>query len=317
MSRSTNVHGVTADRTTRREWLGAAAALSFGLASSIGRTADESPALAQVRKRASRAGLNALGTSDSEHYVAIGDARKDFREDALGLCEKILASFQKYFKEKGFEVKPPGAKMTVVALGGRNSYARYKGEEVLPEEGGLYEIEDDQLVIFDARGAGGAPRGPQGADPRRLNTFILVHEAIHQLTFDTGMLSRTSDVPVAVSEGLATYGELWQKSKPVIGSFNNLRLQVLRQPGTEWIDLQRLLTSDELFRDPAVLQPAYAESWLLVHLLLKSRPAKFRAYLDLLRTRKDEKHRVEDATKALGDLERLDRELKKTARDVL
>ncbi len=41
----------------------------------------------------------------------------------------------------------------------------------------------------------------------RVNTFTLVHEAIHQLTYNTGLLDRQADVPVAISEGLATFGE--------------------------------------------------------------------------------------------------------------
>lgn len=301
---------------TRRTWLGTVAALLAGApVRSI--AADQDTPEATVRRRAARAGIGPLQTSQTEHYLAIGDAPEDFREDALALCEQVLESFQKYFKNKGFDPKPANGRMTVVTLSGRNVYARYQGGPVLPEMGGHYEVDDDVLVIFDARGEGGAPRGPRGADPRRLNTFILVHEAIHQLTFDTGMLSRTADVPVAVSEGLATYGELWQKSNPVIGSFNRLRLQVLTQPGTDWIEVRTLLTKDELFSDAAHLQPAYAEAWLLVHTLLKSRPDRFRAYLDLLRTRKDPSHRVEDATSALGDLDRLDRELKRTARNLL
>ena len=66
------------------------------------------------------------------------------------------------------------------------SYAAFKGEPAGDDEGGIYDVEADRLVIFDAgpgRGAGRTER------PCRLNTFTLVHEATHQLTFDTGLLS--------------------------------------------------------------------------------------------------------------------------------
>lgn len=315
MNRNAAAGGVTGEAMTRRKWLTGA----VGLASAGWpvRAGDVASTEESVRRRAGKAGLGAIGTSQTEHYLAIGDAPESFREQAIGLCEKILASYQKYFGSKDFEVKVPARRMTVVPLAGRMSYAAFKGEPVGAEEAGFFDIDEDRLVIFDARGAGGPAGGMTGADPRRLNTFSLVHEAIHQLTYDTGMLSRTADVPVAVSEGLATYGELWQKANPVIGQLNRLRLQVLRQPGTEWVPVAKLVTDDRVFRDAATVQAAYAEAWLLVHVLLKSRSAKFRAYLDLIRTREDESHRADDAAKALGDLERLDRDLKKTARSLL
>ena len=317
MNRNAVAGGVTGEFMTRRRWL--TSTLGLGLAS-VGwrvRAVDVTATEESVRRRAAKVGLRAIGTSQTEHYLAIGDGPESFREEAIGLCEKLLASYQKYFKGKNIEVEIPARRMTVVVLAGRASYAAFKGEKVGAEESGFYDIDEDRLVIFDARGAGGAPGGLDGANSRFLNTFSLVHEAIHQLTFDTGMLSRTADVPLAVSEGLATYCELWQKKNPVIGQLNRFRLQVLRQPGTEWLPVAKLVTDDAVFRDAATVQAAYAEAWLLVHVLLKTRTAKFRAYLDLIRTRTDEKHRADDAARALGDLERLDRDLKKTASSLL
>ena len=316
MNRKATARGVR-KVATRREWLTGAVGLGLAWMGRRGMAADGTAAEEAVRRRATKAGLAGLGTSQTEHYLAIGDAPASFREQALGLCEKLLGSYQKYFQNKQFEIKLPARRMTVVVLAGRVSYTAYKDEPVASEEAGFYDIEADQLVIFDARGVGGPAGGLQGVDPRRMNTFSLVHEAIHQLTFDTGLLARDGDVPLAVSEGLATYGELWSKTNPVIGLLNRLRLQVLGQAGTEWIPVAKLLTDDGLFDDDKTVQTAYAEAWLLTHVLLKTRSAKFRDYLDLIRNRKDAKHRADDATKALGDLERLDRDLKKTARNLL
>ena len=35
----------------------------------------------------------------------------------------------------------------------------------------------------------------------------LVHEATHQLSFNTGLLNREGDTPLCIVEGLGTYGE--------------------------------------------------------------------------------------------------------------
>jgi hypothetical protein len=206
--------------------------------------------------------------------------------------------------------------MVVVALAGRESYEAFKREEVGEDEGGHYDVGANQLVIFDFRNA---PNGEgQGLDPLRANTFTLVHEALHQLTYLTGLLSREADVPVAVSEGFATYGETWKLSDPKkLGRENRLRLQELAKPAAEWLPVDRLLTDDKVFADRATVQVAYAEAWLLVYHLINKAPAKLRTYLDLLRGRRDPTHRADDATKVLGKLPTLDSALKRAARLLL
>ncbi|MFO0954859.1 MAG: hypothetical protein U0835_27590 [Isosphaeraceae bacterium] len=101
---------------------------------------------------------------------------------------------------------------------------------------------------------------------------------------------------------------------------NHLRLQVLKDPNSGgWIDLEELLTRDALFNDERREQQAYAQAWVLVyeHMKNNQRATRLRAYLERLRTRRDGKNRVADAKAALGDLKKLDRDLKKAARLLL
>jgi hypothetical protein len=58
---------------------------------------------------------------------------------------------------------------------------------------------------------------------------------------------------------------------------------------------------------------AYAESWLLVDYSMKepSRLLGFRAYLELIHGRRDGNRRLEDARRHLGDLDRLDEDLRR------
>jgi hypothetical protein len=265
----------------------------------------DGPEVEALVRKARTAGLKAVGVDRTDHYVAVGDAPPAFRKKALELCERLALGFEKHFKAKEFKVALPKSRMPVVILAGRDSYAAFKGEKVEQEEGGHYDVEADRLVIFDAQ-------GDPVADASRVNTFTLVHEGLHQLTFAAGLLARKGDVPRAVSEGLATYGETWRLSDQVLGRPNRLRFEVLTKPGADWISVEQLLTRDEVFE--ATAQVAYAESWLLVYHLLDRRPAKMRAYLDLLRNRREPAHRAEDATEALGKLSTLDRELRTRAR---
>lgn len=307
---------------SRRDWL--AGLIVLGTVA-IGADAPAKKAKAQepkvptadldaIRKRAEGVGLKKVEVSESAHYFAVGDALNGFRKEALQLCEEIASSFLTHFRAKGFTLEFPPDKMAVVTLKDKESYTLFKGEEVDPNEGGHFEVSEGRLVIFDFRGGDNAA---QVFAPQRLNTFSLVHEAIHQLTFATGLLARAGDVPVAVSEGFATQGELWRKADRVMGRVNVPRLRVLAATtqGAGWIGVRDLLTNDDLFFDDQTSQVAYGESWLFIHEMLRTKAslAKLTSYLSLIKTRRDPGHRVEDAEEAFGKLEVLDRDLKQAA----
>jgi hypothetical protein len=158
----------------------------------------------------------------------------------------------------------------------------------------------------------------------RANTLALVHETTHQLTFNTGVLERGSDVPRCISEGLATYAETRRPdaSKGRIGDVNEDRLKVLvdaSQSGQEWPPLVQLLCEDKLFEDGQTEQLAYAKSWLFTHAFLNSAQGRLRAfrdYLDVLRRRTDANNRFGDATDILGDLDKIDADLTRYAKQL-
>ena len=166
--------------------------------------------------------------------------------------------------------------MTVIVLKDEQSYAKFLGEAPGKEVGGHYDVDANRLVIFDFHARQEGLRG----NPERVNLFTLVHETGHQLTFNTGMLDRRGNLPLAILEGLATYVEMWRPGvKNGIGGENRPRLKALRQ-SEDWISLADLLADDKAFQ-PETEQLAYAESWLLVHYLLRSstRQPRFRDYL--------------------------------------
>lgn len=301
---------------TRRHWILSA------LVAGVGRTALAQPnsepttdAAAAVVARARKCGLRNFRSSGTEHYVGVGDAPDDRREDALRICEKLAKVYGQVFHDKGFPFAFPERPMVVVMLKDRNSYAAYLDEKPDGDEGGHYNVDANELVIFDFT----ADKKDRAANAARVNTFTLVHEALHQLTFNTGLLDRRADVPVAVSEGLAMYGEVWQHTnrQATLGIVNRYRLQALtdRAAGAvDWIPIETLVTDDALFNGNDA-QLAYAESWVLVHYFFKtpSKLPKFRAYLKALSTRRAPGQRLDDAREHLGDLKLLDRELRKYA----
>src|SRR5206468_2757990 len=129
------------------------------------------------------------------------------------------------------------------------------------------------------------------------------------------------DVPKCISEGLAMYAEIRSATHRIpLGKVNDERLRGLaygQRQGNKWIPVERLLADDGPIDGDGgagLQQLAYAESWLQVHWLMQEpRVAGFRNYLDAIRGRDKATHRVEDARASLGDLARLDQDLRNYA----
>ena len=281
-------------------------------ASGAGPRVDD-PRLAAIRAKGRKAEMQGFDESVSEHFAAIGDAPRRFREEALKVCEAVAAEYFKVFKQKGFELAWPAEKQVVVTLLGPKSYAQFEGVFIDEAIGGHFDLEENRLVMFNFLGPGANPRAPV---PEQDNTLALVHETFHQLTFNTGLLDLKADIPLVISEGLATYGETWApRGKHHIGEKNARRMLGLTEgvkDGVAWMPLADLFADDKLLKSPGTVQVAYAESWLLVTKLLRdpSRLPGFRAYLAALRQKPDPARRVEIAAEHLGDLSRLDKEVR-------
>jgi len=305
-------------RVSRRRFM--IAAIGGSMAATAARAAEPKAAregfeseLNAVQELVRKAGLKGVRSSESEFYYGIGDAPDAYRKRAIEICHELASVYLKHFQDKGFAVEAPKRKLIVITLKSRKSYETLIEDAPGADVGGHYDLETNALVVFDFT----ADKDKKDASSRRINTFTLIHESLHQLMFNTGLLDRQADVPRAVSEGLATYGELWLSSarRVPFGRVNMRRLQVLvdsRAAGDEWLPLEKLLTDDNLLDQGETVQEAYAQSWLLVHYFMRpDRTAKFREYLSTLKTRRSPEQRREDAQTHLGDLGKLDGNLKR------
>ena len=306
---------------TRRSWL-ARAFLGMAGASAGSRSvwsmqtdgaASEPEEVASVQEIAKKAGLKPFKSSRTEHFLGLGDSEDRFRDEALNNCEWLVPDFLRHFREKGFDVALPKTRLTVITLKDADSYKAYTGEGnrgLLV--GGHYDLDTNRLVMFDFRPQGQAPGVV--VNPARVNLLSLVHETTHLLCFNTGLLSRNANVPDWVSEGLATYVELWRKNKTKIGEPNRpwlFCLTAARNTSTPWIPIADLVASEKAFDDETTAQLSYGESWLMVHYLMKSQKElpKFRAYLAGLKNGEAATKRVDFAEKHLGPIKNFDREL--------
>jgi hypothetical protein len=298
--------------TSRRHWVRLAFASLF--LPQLARADD----LAEVDRIGLKAGRPRFGRTETAHFLGIGDASSDFRAEALNASEKMAKDFLDDLAQKGFaDLAYPKGRMTVVILADARSYAAFTGEKPDLAIGGHFELDTNRLVMFDFRGN----QAQVGAAAERINSFILFHETSHQLTFNIGLLSLKADIPLCISEGFATYGEVWRpRGHGRVGQVNKERLEGIpasaRRLREAWLPLPRLLVEDELLRDEKTQQIAYAQSWILIHSHLKNpekRP-RLRAYLTAINARRDPLARLDDARSHLGDLTKLDAEMRAYAR---
>ncbi len=274
---------------------------------------DDLARLDALQAKARQAGLEELGVLRGELYLAAGNADQEFGAAALKLCDGLAKDFLQHFKDRGFPVDKPKQRMLVVILADANDFASFLGENPGAEVRGIYDIDAGWLAIPDNRGGVGGPR----AD--RANSIVLFHEGTHQLCFECGLLERHGDVPLFISEGLATYGETRRPDgRTRMGARNNERIAVLRglfdragkQKG-ELLPVTDLLSKDDLLNQEETMQIAYAQAWAFIHMIMQSKEdqARFVKYLDAIRPRRNAAQRVADFEAHLGPAADLDERL--------
>ena len=279
--------------------------------------------LEDARKNLAKAGIGPINTIRSAHYQAIGDAPEAFMRVMLGDCEQLALDYDKHFRSRGFKVHPADRRLTLVVFRDNRSFSRFfpqlssgrsSGRGPSVQRVGNYSRATNMLYVFDWRMVPMEPRSSHR------NAETLAHEGIHQLSYNTGLLGRDRDVPLCIVEGIGLYGEARQVTGPSdLGRVNLRRLEDLAriQRMVDWIPLRELFTDDTVLQAGKALRVllGYAQSWLLLHYLMKEPEVmpRFRDYLGALATRRGSEHRIDDVQDHLGDVTKLDRELRNYA----
>ncbi|MGP0066473.1 MAG: DUF1570 domain-containing protein [Isosphaeraceae bacterium] len=273
----------------------------------------------EVEAIAAKARLRAFATTRSAHYLGTGDTSDALRSQALRDCEAVAADYLAHFQSHGFKVAMPATRLTVVILTDDRSRGAFNvgiGVRGIPIEmtqllipAGHYEPQTNRAIL------GLHARANKRAE--RLDLRLLAHEVTHQLTFNTGLLDRRGDVPRSIAEGFAEYGAVRKTGRQIAPGYPHesvITLMTARRSHTPWYPVAQLLADDRPFLlgcFKRLQSLAYAQAWLLIHYLMidRSRSEGFRAYLEAIRPRTDQEHRLDDAEKHLGDLDRLDKDL--------
>lgn len=212
----------------------------------------------------------------------------------------LLAGYVRYFEVRRWSLRRPDFPLCVVVYATRDEFLDHSRAEIrqLPYSlVGCYSPRSNRCALYNINLVS-ETTGTGASANQRLTDWTeteatIVHEAVHQLAYNTGIHQRLSMDPLWFVEGLASMFEqpsvydLRQQQATTLSRIDGTRTRRLRgiinQPSLLLEHLQSLTTSDELFqRSPAI---AYDLSWALTFYLAERMPSELRQYSSALAVR--------------------------------
>ena len=228
------------------------------------------------------------------HYAIASTASPEF----TAFVAELLEHFRTAFVAEFGPLPEPAGPLPVAILGDRAAFAAFVnrpgrvGGIVDPNSRGFYDPVTNRVVLYDFAADAPAGRVRAAAAAEAANVATVVHEAAHQLAYNTGLHARLADNPVWITEGLAMLCEPTDRRHPLgwrgfgrrnadrFKQFKALLATRRRDPNLRGTNpLEQLVATDGLFRDPATAANAYAAAWALTDHLRRKQPEAFRAYL--------------------------------------
>jgi hypothetical protein len=277
----------------------------------VRRTSDRTPfrlltdqQMAQQLLRELPAGFRIHQTAN---YTICYNTSASYAEWCGGLYERLHRAFYTFWKNRGMKLKSPQQRLIALVFDDRESFEQYARPELGDAAGvmiGYYNMRSNRVTMYDLTGVDGVRGSRRGASSAaHINRILsqptaertvatIVHEATHQLAYNSGLQTRYADNPMWVSEGIAVYFETpdlrSSKGWRGIGEVHPLHLgQFQRSLPTRSDDpLQTLLGDDMRFRDSRTSAQAYADAWALNYFLLRTRRHKYVQYLQGLAAQK-------------------------------
>lgn len=240
---------------------------------------------------------------DTAHYLICYNTSDTYAHWCGALYERLRRGFYNYWTKRGLELHEPEQKMVALVFDSRRAFQDYSEPELGGAAGsmiGYYNMRTNRVTMYDLTGIDelriGRGRISSGAHIDRIlsqpaaawTVATIVHEATHQLAYNSGLQARYADNPTWISEGIAVYFETpdvgssrgWRS----IGKIHPVHLKTFQRSLRTRDDdpLITLLTDDARFRDPKTSGRAYADAWALNYYLLRVRCEDYVRYLEAL-----------------------------------
>ncbi|NLE39517.1 MAG: DUF1570 domain-containing protein [Pirellulaceae bacterium] len=266
--------------------------------------------VSELRARLLRELGDGYDVSGTTHYLIAHPRGR--RDQWAGRFEDLYRAFVYYFSVRGFRIEEPPFPLIGVVCRDRKEFERLaaaRGIKATSDAVGLYDLKTNRILVFDAA------TSDSGDDWRR-NAATVVHEATHQMAFNTGIHNRYCPPPLWVAEGLATMFEATgvhdaRGHGSQADRVNRVRLREYRAMLGDKHDGRlpaELTASDRFFAKSPVA--AYAKAWAMTFYLMETQPDRFARYLELTAshpplTNYPPERRLNDFTSVFGDNWRL------------
>lgn len=231
----------------------------------------------------------------TDHYVICTDTSPAYAEWCGDLLERLHKAFGVFWKARKIEVRKPEFPLPVVILKTRTEFAELAAFDRTPGSAkgdGYFLITGNRIVLYDLTATERQAPAETVAEVRRrvqsvpASVSTVVHEATHQIAFNSGLHTRYADNPVWMTEGMAMYFETpdlnsrrgWQ----TIGRLNRSRRAhflefVARRRKAD--SLKSLIGSDARFQTPDSQLDAYSEAWALSYFLIRTKSRQYSSWL--------------------------------------
>ena len=219
----------------------------------------------------------------------------------------LLSGYERYFQVRGWNLRRPDFPLVVIVFPTREQFVAYAAREKgkLPSQAvGGYFTYSNRCILYQIPGRNGTNWDETEA--------TIVHEAVHQIAYNTGVHERLFRNPLWFAEGLATMFERPEVYELGLGrsqTENRVHAYQLHVAAPSLINperlkplLQNLVATDELFQSNTQL--AYALSWSLSFYLAEKMPSRYQSLMRVQRARPfgdyTAKERTRDFQRAVG-----------------
>jgi hypothetical protein len=234
----------------------------------------------------------------TRHYVIATGAGPQYAQGCSELFERLLDAFLTHWKGRGLDLSEPAGPLPAVVFPDERSFKTYAAADAGPfgeESKGYYSIRTNRIVLYDLTAGKGKRRSSTTAEVTRrtansaFNVATVVHEATHQIAFNSGMHVRFADNPLWLTEGMAMYFE----APDADGSYHFKAIGPINRPRYDRFlafsrrrrsrnSLVTLISQTDRFTDSHKAADAYAEAWALTYFLNAQHPDEYVAYLKRL-----------------------------------
>ena len=237
-------------------------------------------------------------------FIVVYTTSRAFANRYGVLLEKVAKEYQLFWEKLGVELTKPEFPLVAIVLSSESRYRHYAkrdGVALSPKQCAYYHKLTNRIAMYDITEQQVFHEGDQkratSVDTQKLlsqpdNIRTVIHEAIHQVGYNTGMHPRHAPNPVWICEGLALLHEVpntrnrdgWTPGTPERPPLNALRLTHLRAHSENFRleSIQKMIQDDTLFAKPETALENYALAWGLTYYLVKKQPKEFVTYLKLL-----------------------------------